>query len=122
MSHLDYSDISSGTVSNKVTQIIMQNFTERLDPSKVNIEELNAAVSQKNDYSYYVYSSDRSNPSDFGSQFEVRPGSYEYTEVKMQLSYERSAVTFWGTLFLGNTYKVKTPVYSRDIYMSGYTP
>lgn len=122
ISRLDYSDVSSGTVSNKVTQIITQNFTERLDPLKVNIEELNAGSSHKNDYSYYVYSSDRANPSDFGSQFEVRPGSYEYTEVQLQLSYERSAVTFWGTFFLGNTYKVKTPVYSRDIYISGYTP
>ncbi|WP_349672912.1 TadE/TadG family type IV pilus assembly protein [Lacrimispora sp.] len=122
ISRLDYSDISSGTVSNKLTQIIMQNFTERLDPSNVNIEELNAGSSQKNDYSYYVYSSDLVNPSDFGSQFEVRPGSYEYTEIQLQLSYERPAVTFWGTFFLGNTYKVKTPVYSRDIYISGYTP
>lgn len=122
ISRLDYSDVSSGTVSNKVTQTITQNFTERLDPLKVNIEELNAGSSRKNDYSYYVYSSDRANPSDFGSQFEVRPGSYEYTEVQLQLSYERSAVTFWGTFFLGNTYKVKTPVYSRDIYISGYTP
>lgn len=122
ISRLDYSDLSSGTVSNKVMQVISQNFTERLDPGMVNIKELNAGSSNKNDYSYYVYSSDLANPSDFGSQFEMRPGSYQYTEVQLQLSYERSTVTFWGTLFLGNTYEVKTPVYSRNIYLSGYTP
>ncbi|WP_159442039.1 TadE/TadG family type IV pilus assembly protein [Clostridium sp. Marseille-P2415] len=122
ISRLDYSDISSGTVSNKVMQVISQNFTERLDPGMVNIKELNAGSSNKNDYSYYVYSSDLADPSDFGSQFEARPGSYQYTEVQLQLSYERSAVTFWGTLFLGNTYEVKTPVYSRNIYISGNTP
>lgn len=122
ISHLDYSDIISGTGSNRVMEVIVDNYTERLDPGRVTIMELNAGSSDKNDYSYYVYSSDLSNPTDFGSQFEVRPGSYQFSEVQLQLSYERSPVTFWGALFLGNTYEVKTPVYSRNIYISGYTP
>lgn len=119
---LDFSDIYSGTGSNKVMEVIGQNFTERLDPGKVHITQLDAGIMNKNDYSYYVYSSDLANPADFENQFEVRPGSYQYTDVQLQLSYERSAVTFWGALFLGNTYVVKTPVYSRNIYISGYTP
>jgi len=122
INRLEYSDIYAGTGSNKVMEVIVQNFTERLDPGRVVIEELEAGLSNKNDYTYYVYSSDLANPADFGSQFEVRPGSYQFTEVQLQLSYERSPVTFWGTLFLGNTYEVKTPVYSRSIYISGYTP
>ncbi len=122
ISRLEYSDIVSGTGSNEVMEVIVDNYTERLDPGRVNIKELNAGSSNKNDYSYYVYSSDLANPSDFGSQFEVRPGSYQYTEIQLQLSYERSPVTIWGTLFLGNSYEVKTPVYSRDVYISGYTP
>lgn len=122
INRLEYSDIYTGTGSNKVMEVIVQNFTERLDPGRVVIEELEAGLSNKNDYTYYVYSSDLANPADFGSQFEVRPGSYQFTEVQLQLSYERSPVTFWGALFLGDTYEVKTPVYSRNIYISGYTP
>lgn len=122
ISRLDYSDISSGTESIKVKEVVAQNFTERLDPGKVQITELNSGSRNKNDYSYYVYSSDLANSSDFESQFEVRPGSYQFTDVQLQLSYERTSVTFWGALFLGNTYEVKTPVYSRNIYISGNTP
>jgi Flp pilus assembly protein TadG len=61
ISRLDYSDISSGTGSNKVKEVVSQNFTERLDPGKVQITELNAGSRNKNDYSYYVYSSDLAN-------------------------------------------------------------
>lgn len=122
ISRLDYSDVSSGTGSNTVMEVLAQNFSERLDPGSVTIKELNAGSSEKNDYNYYVYSSELANPSDFGSQFETRPASYQFAKVQLQLSYERSAITFWGSLFLGQTYEVKTPVYSRNIYISGYAP
>ncbi|MEY8353959.1 TadE/TadG family type IV pilus assembly protein [Lachnospiraceae bacterium 54-53] len=122
ISRLDYPSVSSGTGGTTVMEVLVQDFSERLDPGMVTIEELNAGSSQKTDYTYYVYSSDLADPSDFAGQFESRPASYRFAQLNLQLSYERTAVTFWGALFLGNTYEVKTPVYSRNVYINGYTP
>lgn len=122
ISQLEYSDILAGTEGTTVREVLEDNFAKRLEPEKVKVEELKAESSRKHNYTYYVYSSDLADPANFAGQFESRPASYQSSTLTLQLSYERRAVTFWGAMFLGNTYEVKTPVYTRNIFVNGYTP
>ena len=124
LSRLTYPEVSSGAASASITDTITECFGEKLDAGKVEVSELNINPSITIDYPYYVYSSDRAsdNPDKFHEQFETRDSSYKTMEIQIQLKYPLTPVTFWGSLFLGDTFEVVTPVYTRDIYVVGYTP
>lgn len=120
---LSYTAVTTGNPDNELRQTLKDCYGERLDSDKVQIDFKDRTL-EKKDYTYYVYSSAKadSDPSHFGDQFEERPGSYECKEVQVQFTYEMSPVTYWGTLFLDDTFEVRTPVYTREIYAGGYTP
>lgn len=119
---LSYSSVISGTANGALMNAVTNYFGDRLDPDKVQIFYHYDGSVKKEDYTYYVYSSDRDDPTDYWNQFEGRQSNYEYAEVEVQLTYEITPVTFWGILYLGSTAEVKTPVYSRSIYAGGFTP
>lgn len=74
--------------------------------------------SQKVTYDYRVYSSDRKGDAD---QFEARPSNYTYRTVELSLSCNWSAVTFWGTLFIGSgDIQIASDVVTRDVFVGGY--
>ncbi len=120
---LSYTSASSGNPDNDIKQTLKDCYGDRLDSDKVQIS-IDKGIPEEKDYTYYVYSSAKADPDPlhFGEQFEERPSSYECMEVQMRFSYEMSPVTYWGTVFLDDTFEVKTPTYTRKIYAGGYTP
>lgn len=74
--------------------------------------------SQKVDYDYRVYSSDRANESD---QFEARSSNYSYKTVKLSLSCDWEPVTFLGTQVFGNgTVRIEGDALTKDVLVEGY--
>lgn len=120
---LNYASVSSGNPVNNIRQTIKDYYGDRLDSGKVHID-FNKGSLKKENYTYYVYSSAKADPdpAHYWDQFEERPSSYQCMAVQVQLSYELSPVTYWGVLFLGDTFDVQTPAYTRNIYVAGYTP
>ncbi|WHH57945.1 TadE/TadG family type IV pilus assembly protein [Petroclostridium sp. X23] len=123
ISRLNYASVSSGNAVNEIMQTINDYYGDRLDSSRVQIS-FNMGSLEDENYTYYVYSSAKANPdpSHYWDQFEDRPASYQCMEVQVQFSYELSPITYWGVLFLGSTFDVQTPAYTRNVYAGGYTP
>ncbi len=119
---LNYASVSSGSAEADIKKMINDYYGDRLDNDKVQIDFNKGSLVKKN-YTYYVYSSDKAdpNPLNYGKQFEKRPSSYQCMEIQVQFSYELSPITYWGVLFLGNTFDIKTPAYTRKVYAGGYT-
>lgn len=124
INQLTYADISSGNAANTIRQTVEEYFGDKLDTGRVTISVLNEMPSVAENYTYYVYSSDKAvkNPGNFWAQFENRNSSYKNMKVELQMTYTLNTVTFWGSFFLGDPFEVSTPVYSRNIYVTGYMP
>ena len=120
---LNYAAASSATAEDDILDTMSAYYGDRLDAGKVQVAKYDTGAINKKNYTYYVYTSDKAtpDPAHYWDQFDDRPSSYQCMEVQVQFSYEVPTVTFWGTLFLGNTYEVLTPVYTRSIYAGGYT-
>ena len=120
---LNYTSVSSGNAVSDIKQTLDDNYGDRLESDEVGISFDKGSLDKKS-YSYYVYSSAKADPdpSHYWNQFEDRPGSYQCMEVEVKFNYEMSPITYWGVFFLGNTFEVNTPVYTRKIYAGGYTP
>ena len=120
--NLTYDSVKNHTIANDISAVLSVTYQDRLDVGNVMIENISTVDKGKIDYTYYVYSSAKHDPYNFGSQFEERPSNYKCTQINMQLTYEIEPITFWGELYLGgNKVKVETPIYSRSVYSGGYT-
>ena len=123
ISQIGYGSIQSGTLSSDVLQLITSTYGDRVDTGRVNVLA-NPVSTTKHDYTYFVYSSAKANddPSHYWDQFEERPSSYQCADIEVQISYEMKPITFWGSLYLGDSFVVETPMYTRSVYAGGYTP
>jgi len=124
ISQLTYADVNAGNTANAIRQTVEDYYGDKLDTGRVTISVLNEKPSVTENYTYYVYSSEKAveNPDNFWNQFESRNSSYKCMEVEVQMTYTLRPVTFWGSLLLGGSFDVVTPVYSRNIYVTGYMP
>ncbi len=124
ISQLTYADVSTGDTANALRQTVEDYYGDKLDTGRVTISLLNESPPFAENYTYYVYSSEKAieNPTNFWNQFESRNSSYKCMEVQVQMTYTLKPVTFWGSLLLGSSFDVVTPVYSRDVYVTGYMP
>lgn len=121
---LDYETMASGDGPQQIVQVVEDHYGDRLDHSKVQLKVLSEGGAVEIPYTYYVYSSALADPSpaNYWSQFESRAGNYQCAQVRLQLAYDMKPVTFWGSLFLGDSFEVKTREYSRNLYVRGYSP
>ena len=123
ISQISYSSVQNNTLGADAMQLMQKTYGDRVDVGRVKISADSGSVEKKN-YTYYVYSSDKANadPDDYWCQFDQRPSSYQCVDVRLQFSYDLTPVTIWGSLFFGDTFSVKTPIYTRSVYAGGYTP
>ncbi|HZK57086.1 MAG TPA: TadE/TadG family type IV pilus assembly protein [Clostridia bacterium] len=122
ISKINYEDVGIGGLEDAILDIVDECFGDKFDMDEVEISFLKEGPLVDKDYIYYVYSSDLAdqNPGNFQKQFDKRSSSYKYREVELQMSYNIRPITIFGNMFIGNSFDVKTPVYKRDIYISGY--
>jgi hypothetical protein len=123
---LNYTSANSGTAQADILHKVDIYYGDSIDSSKVHVSHyaVGAATDFDNDYKYWVYSSDLAdpNPANYWDQFDGRDSDYHVAPVELQLSYDMEPITFWGVLFLGSNFEVETPVYTREVYESGYKP
>lgn len=119
---LEYSSVANNTVPNDLMSAIRSTYGDKLDVGMVTFKNLDVQSEDTENYTYYVYSSDRADPSNFWNQFEARPSSYQCQNVTVQLTYDLHPITPWGQMFLGSTYQVTSRNFSRALYAGGYTP
>ncbi len=124
---LNYEEINAGGaggLEKAILSTVDEYFGDKLNTGKINILHLREGSSENKEYTYYVYSSELAydNPSDFQKQFDRRDSNYRYKEVELQMGYEVKPITLWGGIFIGDSFEVKTPIYKKDVYMSGYNP
>ena len=121
---LNYEEINNIGLEPSILNTVDQYFGDKLDLGEIDILHLDEKRPEDKEYIYYVYSSDlaEENPSDFQEQFDKRDSNYKYKEVELQMSYPVKPITFWGGLFIGDSFDVKTPIYKKDVYISGYNP
>lgn len=119
---LTYASIDNGTVSSDFINTLNTAYGDRLDIGRVTISTMNYGAVTKQNYTYYVYSSDKADPLNYWNQFDQRPASYQCAEVEIQLTYTIEPLTFWGSMYLGDKINITTPVYTRSVYAGGYTP
>lgn len=120
LAQLETDDITGGVAGN-VINIIDESYGDRLDVGRVSVENLTVGSKDKQDYIYYVYSSEKALEA-FENQFEARPSNYASYVVKMKLAMDVEPITFLGKQFLGSNVKIQSREYARDIYAEGYTP
>lgn len=121
LSQLDYSSVANGSTVNDLIGTIHLTYGDQLDTGRVTINRLDLGSTDTKNYTYYVYSSDRANTSNFWNQFEERPSTYQCQSVELQLSYELQPITFWGRWMLGPSYQINSRCFSRSLYVGGYT-
>ncbi|MDO4788861.1 MAG: pilus assembly protein [Johnsonella sp.] len=120
LAQLEQGDLGGG-VGGRVINIIDVSYGDRLDVGRVSIESLSVGSLEKQDYIYYVYSSERA-LEDFEDQFDARPSNYSSGIVKMKLAMDVQPITFLGKQVLGSSVKIQSREYAREIYAQGYTP
>ncbi len=122
ISKINYEDVGTEGLEGAILDIVDECFGDKFDMDKVEVSFLRESFPADKDYIYYVYSSDLADryPSNFQKQFDKRSSSYKYKEVELQMSYNIKPITIFGNMFIGDSFDVKTPIYKRDIYMSGY--
>ncbi len=82
------------------------------------VADVSVSSSQKVSYNYRVYSSDLEKDAD---KFETRPSNYSYRTVSLSLSCDWSAVTIFGTMFLGaDNIRIASDPITRDVFVEGY--
>lgn len=121
---LNYEEINAGDLEGAILSTVDEYFGDKLNTGKIDILHLREGSSKDKEYTYYVYSSELAyeNDSDFQKQFDRRDSNYIYKEVELQMGYEVKPITLWGGIFIGDSFEVKTPIYKKDVYMSGYNP
>lgn len=112
VSELEYDTMDSLNVENW----IQTNYGDKLNMEKLEISM--SVTGENHPYTYYVYDSELAslNPGDYSKQFDARAAEYNSKNIKLKLTYEMKAVTFFGVQFLGDHYKVETAEYSRDVF------
>lgn len=121
LAELDYGSVESSVTSAHIIGIIGRLYGGALKPADVAVDQLSVGGKSKEEYTYYVYSSDKAD-NDFADQFDRRDSNYQCREVKIRLSYQMRPVTLLGRMFLGDSYTIKTREYSRVVYSGGYEP
>lgn len=119
---LTYASVSSSSsleMEEKIRDMICDYYGDRLDNEKVQIT-FTKGNHDTEDYTYYVYSSLLAGEANFGDRFEGRSSSYQCQEVQVDFSYQMSPITYWGEIFLGDTFDIQTPAYNRKLYAGGY--
>lgn len=120
LSQLDYASVSSGSTASNLMNTIHLTYGDQMDTGRVTINKLELGSTDTKNYTYYVYSSDKADPSNFWNQFEERPSTYQCQSVELQLSYELQPITFWGRWMLGSSCRINSRCFSRAIYAGGY--
>ena len=122
--NVNYDEISKGTVQSTITSILQKNYSDRLDTDEVNINFAYNGSTKKENYTFYVYSSDKANTDAkrFWEQFQSRASNYTKAPIELNLSYNMSPITFWGSFFFGKTIKINTKTFDREVYVNGYEP
>ncbi len=119
LNYVRYENIKGGTYEDAIKSAIDSEYGSSLDVSRLAFEKLEKSGSTTEDYTYYVYSSDKRSHS-YQNQFDARPSNYEHCTITAQLGYELKPITFWGSLLMGRSCTVKSKEVSRDIYSGGY--
>ena len=122
LSQLAPGDITGGAgVRSKLINSISVSYGDILDVGRISIDSMVLSGDNKKDYTYYVYTSDKSKEA-FENQFDKRDSNYIYKTVKIKVSLDMTPLTPLGRQFLGDTFKVSTREYSRNVYLEGYVP
>ena len=123
LSNLKTTDMApSGTgVRDAIIDSINKSYGTKLDVGRISFDKLTVANSKKEDYTYYVYTSDKAN-NPFDKQFDERNSNYSCQTVTLKMSLDFVPVTFLGRSILGSSVNVSTREYSRDVYVEGYKP
>jgi hypothetical protein len=123
---LNYESATAGTAQADILKMVDDYYGDRLGIGTAQVSHYKVGSPSKSDkdYTYWVYSSDKADPdaADYWKQFEGRDSYYKVAPVELQLSYEMKPITFWGVLFFESSFDVETPVYTREVYESGYKP
>jgi Flp pilus assembly protein TadG len=120
---LQYTSIENNTVEADILNQVAVIYGDRLDASLVTVDYESSAPT-KEDYDFRVYSSRMAafDPDDYWDFFEEKESNFWTVKVRLQMSYDMRPITFWGVLFLGDTYTVRTPEFTRSVYKNGYVP
>lgn len=121
-SQLTYESMSGGAAAQNILGTVKETYSDKL--SSVSIAHLKTGSSlQKEDYTYYVYSSDKESDPQFSDRFEGRKSNYYYQTVDLQLMCEEDAITPFGALLFGGSHWViKGDTVHRNVYINGYAP
>lgn len=128
LTQLKYESIKRGEsyLRSDVVNLIRDSYGDRFEVAFMKMPVSETGVPQKTNYPYYVYSSELAGGEDPAFEhFEERDASYEYVNVKLQLSITYEPITYIGQMavmgFLGDPISVKTPIYQTVVYAS-YLP
>ena len=118
-SQLTYESMSGGAAAQNILGMVKETYSDKL--SSVSITHLKTGSSmQKEDYTYYVYSSDKESNPQFLDRFEGRNSNYYYQTVDLQLMCEEDAITPFGALlFSGSHWVIKGDTMHRNVYING---
>ncbi len=120
LSQLD-DTVDAANIYGKIMDSVRESYGDVLDSGKVAVDALKMEPAKKENYTYYVYSSDLAgNP--FDKQFEARSSNFSYVRVQYRLSLELEPLTFVGKMLMGDRITVSSRDYSRNVYTGGYVP
>ena len=125
LQQLSVVDVLANTEEAALKTLMGEYYGDRFNFDDVTIIYNEVGSATTINYPYPVYSSDRESYPNFQDKFDNRPANYTFREVTLKCTFEITPITFWGRLFFtpgGGNAVVETPVYSRDIYLEGFTP
>lgn len=120
LNSLQFSDIENQRFDEVFMEAMEVQYGDLIDMSTLGIEKLEVELPVTEEYTYYVYSSDKASERRYQDRFEARPANYSHCRVTTQLHCEMKPITFWGSMFLGEVYDVESKEVSREIYSGGY--
>lgn len=119
ISQIDYSSL--GNISLKVNEVLNSSYGDVLDVGRVGIKTLSLGAKTKENYDYYVYTSEKAEKA-FPEQFDKRDGNFTSVGITLSLETELEPLTPLGKAIFGKKVKIDTRGYNRNVYLSGYTP
>ena len=120
VSAMDHTCIDEGSCSDKISAVLQSGYATVLDAGRIELESIEFEAPRREEYTYYVYSSDKDRNPAYSDKFDKRPSNYSCRNVSLRLSYIIYPITLWGRLFLGEPIKVHSDVFTGAIYTGGY--